>query len=332
MYSYTGNESSLVAIYKGNYEQVYSNIEGVSQLDVQAVLNAKDSYCVNKINENYYMLFSSSYSISNNTVYIVNAYNVDSIFEEKNSSLKNILIIDLVIFCVALIVILILSVFITSAKRKNDFITAFAHELKTPMTAIVGYSDLLRLKKCDQATSKKALKYIYTESKRLESLSHKLMQLMRLSKEKIKFEKIEILEFVEKVTSNIITKNEIELQMEKCEVLANSELLEVVIRNLVENASKSNPKDNKIIIQGSKAKKYKISVIDKGVGIPKNELPKITQDFYMVDKSRDAKSKGSGIGLSLVKRILKLHRTKLVIKSKENEGTIVSFELEVYKK
>ena len=190
MYSYTGNNSSLVAIYTGDYKQVYSNINGINQLNLRQVLDAKDSYCVNKINENYYMLFPSSYSINNNTVYIINAYNVNSIFEEKDSNLHNILIIELVIFIIILIAILIFSIFITNTKRKNDFITAFAHELKTPMTAIVGYSDLLRLKKCNQETSQKALKYSYTESKRLESLSYKLMQLMRLSKEKIKFEKI----------------------------------------------------------------------------------------------------------------------------------------------
>ena len=108
------------------------------------------------------------------------------------------------------------------------------------------------------------------------------------------------------------------------------ELLEVVIRNLVENAIKSEPKDSKVIIQGQvlSNKKYRVSVVDKGKGIPREHIKRVTEDFYMVDKSRSRTNGGSGIGLSLVKKILKLHNSDIFIESKENIGTTVYFDLE----
>lgn len=105
-------------------------------------------------------------------------------------------------------------------------------------------------------------------------------------------------------------------------------MLEVVLRNLIENAEKAEPKDNRIQVVGKKQKDgYKIEVIDHGRGIPKEQIARVTEDFYMVDKSRSRNKGGSGIGLSLVKRILLLHHTELKIDSIEGEGTTVSFEL-----
>ena len=218
-------------------------------------------------------------------------------------------------------------------KQKNDFINGFTHELKTPMTAIMGYADLLRLKKCDEEISKKALNYIYSETKRLESLSFKLMELMSLTDDKIKMENIVVTDFLEKVVrveNNIMQDIKIELNIKPGVIIGDSELLEVVIRNLVENAKKSEPKDNKIVIKGEETtdKKYRISIIDKGKGIPKEHIERITEDFYMVDKSRSRKNGGIGIGLSLVKKILLLHKSNIFIESEENVGTMVYFELE----
>ncbi|MCI8272591.1 MAG: HAMP domain-containing protein [Clostridia bacterium] len=217
--------------------------------------------------------------------------------------------------------------------QKDDFINGFTHELKTPMTAIVGYADMLRLRKCNEELTQKAINYIYQESKRLEVLSFKLMTLMSLTNEKILMTNINIKEFVgkiDKVEKNILSKNKLEIEIEEAVVKGDYELLEIVIRNLVENANKAEPKDNKVIIRGEKTQdgKYKISVIDRGKGIPKEHIEKVTEDFYMVDKSRSRINGGSGIGLSLVKKILLLHSSSIKIESIENEGTTVYFELE----
>lgn len=209
----------------------------------------------------------------------------------------------------------------------------FTHELKTPMTAIVGYADLLRLKKLDDETSRMALNYIYWESKRLEKLAFKLMDLMSLSNESIKFSTFEVTDFLEKIVNNegiILTENKIVLNAKIAYVKGDKELLEVVIRNLIENSNKAEPKDKKILIKGEKIpnNRYRISVIDKGKGIPKEHISRVTEDFYMVDKSRNTKNNGSGIGLSLVKKILNLHNSNINIESQENIGTTVYFDLE----
>ena len=221
-------------------------------------------------------------------------------------------------------------------KQKNDFITGFTHELKTPMTAIMGYADMLRLKKCDEELTKKALNYIYTETKRLENLSFKLMELMSVADGQIEMNDIEIDKLIEKIAKeerNILSHNKIELNVEKALVIGDGELLETVIRNLIENANKAEPKDNKIIIKGEKIAedKYKISIMDKGKGIPKEHINRVTEDFYMVDKSRNKEQGGSGIGLSLVKKILNYHNSELEIQSQENVGTVVSFKLKEVK-
>lgn len=217
-------------------------------------------------------------------------------------------------------------------KQKDDFITGFTHEIKTPMTAIIGYSDLLRLRKCDEEKTQKALDYIYSESKRLEELSYKLMDLMYLSEQSIELKNVEIKKFIEKVSKKILLEEiTLQLDVEKEVLKLDESLLEVVIRNLIENAKKAEPKDKKILIKGYTVEnnKYRIFVIDKGKGIPKEHIGRVTEDFYMVDKSRTRKNGGSGIGLSLCKKILELHNSKINIESYEAIGTTVYFDLEV---
>ncbi len=380
------NDTELIAVYTEDKQLIYSNIENIDNLEIKEILNPeKDIYCLRKLGTQHYMLFSSHWSINNKIIYLVNTYNANSLYEERQRQIKEILFTDVIILIVSTIVISVFSRFLTKpinilnntskeiasgqfnkrvyinrndeigelarnfnimaeeienkikqlnlqVKQKNDFINGFTHELKTPMTAIVGYSEMLRLKKCDEELSKKALNYIYSESKRLENLSFKLMQLMSLTEEKIELSNIDIEEFMKKIAKKseiMLTKNKLELKLQKAIIIGDSELLEVVIRNLIENANKAEPKDHKIKIIGEKVnnEKYRIYVIDRGRGIPKEHIERVTEDFYMVDKSRSRSNGGSGIGLALVKKILELHNSELKIKSKVNEGTIIYFEL-----
>lgn len=386
IYNSIKNNSERVAVYTEDYEQIYSNISNIETIDISSILNNdSDVYCLREFNDNHYMIFSSHWTINGKIIYVLNAYDVNSIYEERDRQLKEILYTDIIILAVSAVVIFIGSIILTKpinslnkaskqiasgkfnervnikskdeigelansfnqmaeeienkinelnlqVKKKNDFINGFTHELKTPMTAMVGYSDLLRLKKCDEEVTQKALNYIYTETKRLENLSAKLMKLMSLTNDEINLENIDVIPFIEKIAKieNNIINNKIELVLEPSIIKCDEELLEVVIRNLIENANKSEPKDQKIIVKGENLEnnKYKISVIDKGKGIPKEHIERVTEDFYMVDKARSRKNGGSGIGLSLVSKILKLHNSKLFIESEENVGTTVYFELE----
>lgn len=219
-----------------------------------------------------------------------------------------------------------------SNQAKDDFMTGFSHEIKTPMTAIIGYSDLLRLKKCDEEITTKALNYIYSEAKRLEELSYKLLSLMELTEDRIDFQCVKIKEFVEKVTKKMdLQEVRLKLDLQNAVVEIDENLLEVVIRNLVQNAKKAEPKDKCITIVGElwENHKYRISVIDCGRGIPKEHLGRVMEDFYMVDKSRSKQNGGTGIGLSLCRKILEFHHSEIKIESEENVGTKVYFELEV---
>ena len=155
---------------------------------------------------------------------------------------------------------------------------------------------------------------------------------MSLSDEKLELNVIEANSFINNFVDNEdfnLTDNEIETNVEKYYIKGDKELLEVVIRNLVENANKAEPKDHKIYIKGENLgnRKYRISVSDKGKGIPKEHISRVTEDFYMVDKSRSRAGGGSGIGLSLVKKILEFHNSSIHIESKEGEGTTIYFDL-----
>lgn len=221
-----------------------------------------------------------------------------------------------------------------SVKQKEEFITNFTHELKNPMTSIIGYADILKSGKYDAETNIKSANYIYNEARRLEILAHKLMDLMKLTNENVEFEEINIVNFMNKLHKNIkqnLGDIELELDIEEMYVIADTILLEDALRNLIDNSKKSNPKDNVIKILGKKQEKgkYKISVIDNGCGIPKKDIPRIKESFYIVDKARARENGRSGIGLSICEKIAKIHNSKLEIKSEEGKGTTVSLYLEV---
>ena len=220
-----------------------------------------------------------------------------------------------------------------SVKQREEFITNFTHELKNPMTSIIGYADILKSGKYDNDVNLRAANYIFNEAKRLETLAHKLMDLMELSNEHITLESLDIVWFMNNLYKDIndtLGEIKLELNIEKAYVVADKVLLESCLRNLIDNSKKANPKDKIIRVVGKvENNKYKISIIDKGCGIPEEDLPRITESFYMVDKVRAKTNGRSGIGLSICEKIAKLHNSKLEIESKVDKGTSISLYLEV---
>ncbi len=220
-----------------------------------------------------------------------------------------------------------------SVEQKEDFITNFTHELKNPMTSIIGYADILKSGKYDKETNMKSANYIFNEAKRLETLAHKLMDLMEISNETVKLEKINVVCFMNNLYKDIhesLGNIELKLDIEDGYIMADTILLEDCLRNLIDNSKKAKPKDKIIKVIGkNEENKYKISVEDKGCGIPKEEIPRIVESFYMVDKARAIENGRNGIGLSICEKIAKIHNTKLIIESELNKGTCVSFYLEV---
>lgn len=217
----------------------------------------------------------------------------------------------------------------TALTARDDFVASFSHELKTPMTAIIGYADVLRTMECDKEITIKSANYIFHESKRLQTLSLKLMNLMTLTDENVSLAPISAKKFFNQLFKDIkqtLGETILDANIEDKTVIAEEVLLDSLVRNLISNAKKSNPKDNKIVINGKMVDgKYQISVIDKGCGIQKEELPFVTEPFYMVDKVRARGTGGNGLGLFIAQKIAGFHHSTLEFESEAGIGTTVRF-------
>ena len=215
-------------------------------------------------------------------------------------------------------------------QEREDFVAAFTHELKTPMTSMLGYADLLRGAEVSPATRQKAADFIYHESKRLEALSGRLMELMRLNDgEPPALEPVRLSTVFRQLTRALPTEEPaLTVPDGAWRVLAQPELLCDLLYNLVQNARHATPPDGHIVLEvAEQPQSITITLRDTGCGIPAGDLPRITEPFYMVDKSRARQQGGSGMGLALSERIAVLHGTHLNFESAPGVGTAVSFTL-----
>ena len=198
------------------------------------------------------------------------------------------------------------------------------HELRTPMTAISGYSELLLTAKLSEEDREEALMYINSECKRLEKLSTKMVKLLSVDNEAdISLSKVSAKDLFDITGKAMASKlKEADIELEACQngesFMVDFDLMTEVLINLTDNAIKASPKGSKIILR---AADNRIEVEDFGKGIPAEEREKILEPFYMVDKSRSRKSGGAGLGLALVTTILKKHSCVLDIESEVGKGT-----------
>lgn len=218
-----------------------------------------------------------------------------------------------------------------AARQKEDFAANFAHELKTPLTSIIGYADMIYQKEPGKEETKKAAWYIWNEGMRLEALSYKLMELTVLKRQDFPLMWLpaeELFADMQEGFRPVAEKGSIRLKVHAKPgyVKADYDLLKTLLMNLIDNAVKAG--STRIEITGEKKdKSYRINVSDNGCGIPSEELSRITEAFYMADKSRSRKQHGAGLGLALAERIACIHGTSLCFQSEEGEGTSVSLEL-----
>ncbi|MBO4981938.1 MAG: HAMP domain-containing histidine kinase [Lachnospiraceae bacterium] len=219
-------------------------------------------------------------------------------------------------------------------RAREDFIAAFSHELKTPLTAIIGYADLLRSRKLDEEKHFLSANYIYTEGKRLETMSLRLLDIIVTRRGDIKLEDVDVAVLFEYIRDMFGEKEDVELRVayDKGKIRAEANLLKSVLLNLTDNAYKASFTEDGskavIELQGLRGEDgYFFGVRDYGVGIPEEEKRKITEAFYMVDKSRARSKNGAGLGLALCTEILKLHHSELVIESTVGEGSLFGFTL-----
>lgn len=211
-----------------------------------------------------------------------------------------------------------------SERRKTLFMGDLTHELKTPLTAISGYSKTLLAVKLSEEDEQEALSYIYSESCRLERLSRKMMDLLLLEEETgIELEKIgagALFRSAGESCFQMLKDKDMTLEcQENGEVfLVDRDLMTDVLINLIDNAIKASEPGGRILLS---AREKQITVRDFGIGIPEEEREKILEPFYMVDKSRSRKNGGAGLGLAITAMILKKHNCTLSIESRVGEGS-----------
>ncbi len=220
-------------------------------------------------------------------------------------------------------------------ERQEAFTSAFAHELKTPLTSIIGYADTLRSMELSREEMDMCADYIYHQGKRLQSLSYKLLDMAMLDKITTEFQLISMEELfaeVERTIKPVLKESEIRLLSKalKGNVRGDRDLLGSLLLNLIDNARKASEPGSRIWLMGRKVKdRYEIIVKDEGKGIPAKELERITEAFYMVDKSRSRKEGGAGLGLALCQKILELHGGTWKMSSTPGKGLEVILWLPV---
>lgn len=216
-------------------------------------------------------------------------------------------------------------------EAKEEFMGAFAHELKTPLTAIIGYADMLRSHRLDEEKSFLSANYIYTEGKRLEAMSLRLLDIIVAKREEALLSETPASEFFDYL-SEMFTEENRKMHFEFCydegTVWAEVNLIKTVLVNLIDNACKASEEGSTVRISGIRLDDgYQFEIADEGIGIPKEEQNKITKAFYMVDKSRARSKNGAGLGLALCVEILKIHQSELLIQSEQGKGSRIGFTL-----
>lgn len=216
-------------------------------------------------------------------------------------------------------------------EAQRQLIGSMSHELKTPLTAIKGYSETLLGVKLSKEQEEKALGYIHQESGRLSRLSEKMMELTKLYEPECK---VELQEFpVEKLFGAVedsvrhrLTETGIALVREgdyqgkrKC---LDADLMTSFLINLINNSIMASGAGSHIYLG---ADSHSLWVRDEGCGIPPEEVDKVRKAFYRVDKSRSRKSGNMGLGLALCEQIAAVHHGHMEIESKVGEGTKISF-------
>lgn len=216
-----------------------------------------------------------------------------------------------------------------AARRQEDFIGSFAHELKTPLTSMIGYADMLRSREMSEEERLEAANYILKEGKRLEALSFKLLELLVVQNSSLERRKVPakwLVKDLEGILRPAMQEKEIFLEVcaEDDELFVEPDLMKTVLLNLLDNGRKAVEKEGNLQVLGKKeAGGYAFYVKDSGKGIPKEDISRITEAFYMIDKSRARQQGGAGLGLSICAEIVKRHGGTLEFDSEKGLGTTV---------
>ena len=218
---------------------------------------------------------------------------------------------------------------------QKEFINNVSHEIKTPVSSIEGFAKFLKDKNLTDEEREEYANIIIEEAKRLENLTGKILKLSKLNNQEIITNKqeIEVAEQIRKAISLLEPKwskkdIKINVSLEEKTFLGDEDLIFQVWVNIIDNAIKFSNEGESIDIKVyEKDSNINVEIKDHGIGMKEEELEKVYDRFYQIDRSHS--KEGSGLGLAIVKRIVELSEGKIEIKSKENKGTTVIVKLPV---
>ncbi len=222
---------------------------------------------------------------------------------------------------------------LNNARVRQEFSANVSHELKTPLTIISGYAELIENKMVDEASVVRFAGEIHHHSDRLLSLINDIIKLSELDSESVEvvYENVDLSEVVnecmrmlkENAMQHSIT---LETDCDRCAVINGSRsMLEELVTNLVNNAISYNKPGGNVWVSVKKNDEGRIvlTVKDNGIGIPEEHQERVFERFYRVDKSRSKRSGGTGLGLAIVKHIAASHNAVITLESEVGKGTTV---------
>lgn len=217
-------------------------------------------------------------------------------------------------------------------ETREQFVSDFSHELKTPMTSMMGYSEMLMGDSLDTEKKEKAVNYIYSECDRLRKLSNSLLKMLGIVEENVERKWVYVnwlAEQAEDICREEMKKAELVVDVEDAMLHTEAELVVTLLRNIISNADRAcdNKDVDKVAVTGRRdgeSARYIFTVTDSGCGMDKDELEKITQPFYVVDKSRSRSQGGNGIGIAICNKICQFLDIEMNIESEIGVGTTVT--------
>jgi two-component system, OmpR family, sensor histidine kinase ArlS len=219
-------------------------------------------------------------------------------------------------------------------ERQKQFVSDASHELKTPLTVIKSYANLLRRHGIENnEMAEEALKAIHSEATRIQKMTETFLELATLEKENVlEINEVNLVNLCKDILKQLkdVYKREITLHYEGIPIIISADELKIkqVIIILLDNAIKYS--NDRIEVFLKKDQNHAIiNIKDYGIGIPKEEIDNIFERFYRVDKARSRETGGSGLGLHIAKSIIKLHKGDIKIISKEGSGTNVELLLPI---
>ena len=214
-------------------------------------------------------------------------------------------------------------------KMRKEFSANVSHELKTPLTSISGYAEIMKSGMVNREDMIAFSERIYNEASRMITLIDDIIKLSKLDEEsmEVEWEDVDLYELSHEIIDRLAMSAkkrsvQVELQGEPVVYYGVRQMLDEMIFNLCENAIKYNVPDGKVTIWvGNSPEGIKVVVGDTGIGIPKDQQERVFERFYRVDKSHSKKTGGTGLGLSIVKHAAIYHHAQIHVDSEVGKGT-----------